>query len=305
MIARKILMGMEKMCIMGPKGSDRVRADCHMHMVLDGVEWRSAIRRHSETLNIPWIREVLATYRDLGFEYLRDGGDRWGVGKMARELAPEYGIRYRTPLAPLCKAGHYGAFIGEKYADFAEYTQLVREHRENGADFIKIMISGLMDFDHCGVLTEAGYEAGEIRELIHIAHEEGFRVMAHANGARTAEAAAMAGVDSVEHGAYLDEQALCAMKENGVIWCPTLSTFGNLRGRGRFDEEAVQGILAAARVSVKKFADMGGIIAPGTDAGAWAVPHGSLTEYELLEEILGEKTREILDRGIQAVREKF
>ena len=282
-----------------------MRADCHMHMVLDGVEWRNAIRRHSESLNIPWIREMLAIYRDLGFEYLRDGGDRWGVGKMARELAPEYGIVYKTPLAPLCKAGHYGAFIGEKYGDFKEYLELVRKHRENGADFIKIMISGLMDFDHCGVLTEAGYEAGEIRELIHIAHEEGFRVMAHANGARTAEAAAVAGVDSVEHGAYLDEEALCAMKENGVIWCPTLSTFGNLRGKGRFDEDAVREILAAASRNVARFAEMGGIIAPGTDAGAWAVPHGSLTEYELLAEILGENTQEILDRGIQAVREKF
>ena len=129
--------------------------------------------------------------------------------------------------------------------------------------------------------------------------------MAHANGARTAEAAAVAGVDSIEHGAYLDEQALCAMKENHVIWCPTLSTFGNLRGKGRFDEEAVQGILGAARQSVARFASMGGIIAPGTDAGAWAVPHGSLTEYELLEEILGEKTQAILDVGIQAVQEKF
>ena len=290
---------------MGLKGSDRVRADCHMHMVLDGVEWRNAIRRHSENLNIPWIRAQLEIYRDLGFEYLRDGGDRWGVGKMARELAPEYGIVYRTPLAPLCKVGHYGAFIGEKYADFKEYRELVCKHRENGADFIKIMISGLMDFDHCGVLTEAGYEAGEIRELIHIAHEEGFRVMAHANGARTAEAAAVAGVDSIEHGAYLDEEALRAMKENQVIWCPTLSTFGNLRGKGRFDEDAVQGILAAARVSVKKFVGLGGIIAPGTDAGAWAVPHGSLTEYELLEEILGDRSEEILEKGIRAVREKF
>ena len=224
---------------------------------------------------------------------------------MARELAPEYGIVYRTPLAPLCKAGHYGAFIGEKYADFKEYRELVNKHRENGADFIKIMISGLMDFDHCGVLTEAGYEAGEIRELIHIAHEEGFRVMAHANGARTAEAAAVAGVDSVEHGAYLDEEALWAMKENGVIWCPTLSTFGNLRGKGRFDEEAVQGILAAASQNVARFAEMGGIVAPGTDAGAWAVPHGSLTEYQLLEEILGDRTQEILERGIRAVRERF
>ena len=282
-----------------------MRADCHMHMVLDGVEWRNAIRRHSENLNIPWIREQLEIYRDLGFEYLRDGGDRWGVGKMARELAPEYGIVYRTPLAPLCKVGHYGAFIGEKYADFSEYTDLIRKHRENGADFIKIMISGLMDFDHCGVLTEAGYEAGEIRELIHIAHEEGFAVMAHANGARTVEAAAMAGVDSVEHGAYLDRDALQAMAENGCVWVPTLSAVGNLRGKGRFSEPDVQAILKSAMDNVRVFSTMGGLVAAGTDAGAWAVPHGSLTEFELLQEALGANAESVLERGFEKIRQKF
>ena len=94
---------------------------------------------------------------------------------------------------------------------------MVRKQRNNGADFIKIMISGLMDFDRFGVLTEPGMEPGQIRNLIHIAHEEGFSVMAHANGARTVEAAARAGVDSVEHGAYLDMDALFAMKENGTV----------------------------------------------------------------------------------------
>lgn len=282
-----------------------MRADCHMHMILDGVDWKKAIGRHKEGVDIGFVRKVLGTYRDLGFTYLRDGGDRWGAGAKARELATEYGITYRTPLAPLCKAGHYGAFIGEKYANFREFANLLRNHRENGADFIKIMISGLMDFDRFGVLTEEGYGADEIRELIHIVHEEGMTVMAHANGARTVEVAAMAGVDSVDHGAYLDEDALAAMKENGTIWCPTLSTVGNLRGTGRFDECAVRQILDSAGENVAKFADMGGILAPGTDAGAWAVPHGSLTEYELLEEILGDRTEEVLSRGIRAVKERF
>ena len=276
-----------------------------MHMVLDGVDWKRAIGRHSSGVDEPFVRRVLERYQELGFSYLRDGGDRWGVGAKARELAPEYGIAYRTPLAPLCKAGHYGGFIGKKYADLREYAALVREAGAGGADFIKIMISGLMDFDRCGVLTEEGLEPGEIRELIHIAHEEGFAVMAHANGARTVEAAAMAGVDSVEHGAYLDADALRAMKENNVIWCPTLSTIGNLCGKGRFDERAVRGILESAAEHVAAFAGMGGILAPGTDAGAWAVPHGSLTEYELMGEILGEQTEQILEKGIKAVRERF
>ena len=275
-----------------------MRCDCHMHMVLDGLDWKKAIQRHSDAVEEAWIRDTLENYRRLGFAYLRDGGDRWGVGKRARELAGEYGITYRTPLAPLCKAGHYGAFIGKKYENFREYANLVVQAREDGADFIKIMISGLMDFDHYGVLTEDGLAPEEIRELIHIAHEEGFAVMAHANGARTVEAAALAGVDSVEHGAYLDVDALCAMKENGTVWVPTLSAIGNLRGKGRFSEKDVEAILESAVYNVSIFAGMGRLVAPGTDAGAWAVPHGSLTEFALLEGIE-------LDAGISEITKKF
>ena len=282
-----------------------MRADCHMHMVLDGVEWRNAIRRHSENLNIPWIRQQLEIYRDLGFEYLRDGGDRWGVGKAARHLAQEYGITYVTPLAPLCKKGHYGSFIGETYETLRDYATLVQKHRQNGANFIKIMISGLMDFNQFGVLSEEGLPASIIRELIHIAHEEGFSVMAHANGARTVECAAAAGVDSVEHGAYLDQDALAAMKGSGTVWVPTLSTVGNLRGTGRFQEAAVSAILDFALENVKRFADIGGLLSAGTDAGAWSVPHGSQTELPLLRMALGEDTERILEAGETVIRAKF
>ena len=259
-----------------------MKADCHMHMILDGVDWKNAIRRHAEQPDIPWIRGVLETYRSLGYTYLRDGGDRWGAGAAARILSPEYGIKYVTPLAPLCAAGHYGSFIGEVYSDLGQYAQLVRQHRADGADFIKIMISGLMDFDRAGVLTEEGLSSALIYELIHIAHEEGFSVMAHCNGARTMEAAAVAGVDSIEHGAYPDRVALEAMADNRVVWVPTLSTVGNLRGKGRFNEQAVQAIFHRASDAISEFSEMGGILAPGTDAGAWAVPHGCATEEALL-----------------------
>lgn len=259
-----------------------MKADHHIHMVLDGVYWRDAIARHSAAVDKNFVREQLDIYRIAGYTYLRDGGDRWGVGAYAREIAPEYGITYRTPLAPLCQKGHYGSFIGDVYENTKEYADLVRQHRKNGADFIKIMISGLMDFDRYRVLSEPGLDPAIIRELIHIAHEEGFAVMAHANGPRTVEAAAVAGVDSVEHGAYLDADALCAMKEKGTVWVPTLSTIGNLRGKGRFNEAAVQKILESALENVSVFAQMGGLIALGTDAGAWEVCHGCNTEEVLL-----------------------
>lgn len=279
--------------------------DCHIHMILDGADWRSAIGRHKDGPALPWIRGVLSRYQALGITYLRDGGDRWGAGAAARALAPEYGITYRTPLAPLCKQGHYGRFIGKAYADLREYAALVRETREAGGDFIKIMISGLMDFDRFGVLTEAGLPGAEIRELIHIAHSEGMAVMAHGNGSEAALAAAAAGVDSLEHGAYLNEEALCALAEAGTVWVPTLSTIGNLRGRGRFEENAVAAILDSALENLARFAALGGLIAPGSDAGAWAVPHGSETEVPLLALALGRETEAILARGLLAIQAKF
>ena len=281
------------------------RCDCHIHMVLDGRDWKAAIARHSAGPEEGFIRRTLAAYRDAGYTYLRDGGDRWGVGRRARELAPEYGIRYRTPLANLCRSGHYGGFIGLRYENLADYARLVEKTRADGGDFIKIMISGLMDFNCFGRLSEEGLPAGEIRQLVHIAHEEGMAVMAHANGARTVEAAAGAGVDSVEHGAYLDGDALAAMAESGTVWVPTLSTVANLRGAGRFDEAAVAAITADTAQNLARFAAMGGLIACGSDAGAWAVSHGCGTEEPLLEKVLGPDAQAILSRGNAAIMEKF
>ena len=282
-----------------------MKCDVHMHMILDGQDWRAAIGRHSNQPDGAFIHAVLGRYRDAGYTYLRDGGDRWGAGMRARELAVDYGITYRTPLANLCKRGHYGAFIGKTYENFREYADLVRQTRAQGGDFIKIMISGLMDFDRFGVLTEAGLPADEIRELVHIAHEEGFAVMAHANGARTVEAAATAGVDSVEHGAYLDGDALAAMAENGTVWVPTISTVGNLRGKGRFEEDAVARIFESAAENIRCFAEMGGLLGCGSDAGAWAVPHGCGSEERLLQEILGENAMPILEKGNAQIVAKF
>lgn len=278
-----------------------------MHMLLDGVDWRAAIDGHRREPDRDLIRTRLKAYADAGFVYLRDGGDRWGVGAAAREMAPEFGITYRTPLAPLCKEGHYGAFIGEKFSDFREFAELVRKTRQDGGDFIKIMVSGLMDFDCYGRLTEEPLAPGEIAELVHIVHEEGFSVMLHANGARTVEACALAGADSVEHGAYLDEESLHAMAENDTIWCPTLSTVGNLRGKGRFDENAVRAIYDAAAENVRVFAGMGGIVSPGSDAGAWAVPHvqGGMDEYVHLHRALGENWEAVLTRGTGETRRRF
>ena len=271
--------------------------DCHIHMLLDGENWKSAIARHSVQLDKKYVRETVKMYAEKGYTYLRDGGDKWGVGAYAREVAGEYGIVYRTPLAPLSKAGHYGGFIGLQWKDMKAFADLVKMQKAQGADFCKIMVSGLMDFDRFGVLTEEALSKAEIRELVHIAKSEGLAVMAHCNGAEAMMACAEAGVDSIEHGAYPDEEALAAMQECGTVWCPTISTIGNLRGKGRFDEKNVCAIF---QKQIENVAAFRGLVALGTDAGAWAVEHGCNSEREYLDE-LGIDWK----RGSDVIQERF
>ena len=75
-----------------------MKADCHMHMILDGYDWRQAIHRHDPQPDDAFIHRMLALWQEKGYTYLRDGGDRWRAGARARELAPEYGITYVTPV---------------------------------------------------------------------------------------------------------------------------------------------------------------------------------------------------------------
>lgn len=282
-------------------------SDCHIHMVLDGVYWKDAIARHRAGVREDWVRQTLSAYRQRGITYLRDGGDRWGVCSLAARLAPEYGIRYRIPGAPIHKNGHYGGFIGRGFDTMADYRALVEDARHSGADFIKIMISGLMDFDRLGVLTDVPLTPEEIREMIAISHGEGFSVMAHANGDATVAAAIAAGVDSIEHGAYLGQETLHRLAESRTVWVPTLVTFGNLIGCGRFPDAVLKPLLEGAMENVRTAAALGALIAPGSDAGAFRVLHGqgTLDEYALLKGAIGEGCDEVLSRGIREIQARF
>lgn len=281
--------------------------DCHMHMILDGVYWKDAIARHAAQPDESLVRRTLAQYRDAGYTYLRDGGDRWGVCDLAVKLAPEYGIRYRSPGFPIYKAGHYGGFIGRGFDDFSEYRTLVRTAGAHGAQFIKIMISGLMDFGQYGVLTGEPLPSELIRDMIACAHDEGFSVMAHANGDETVRAALAGGVDSIEHGAYLTDETLCQLAGSGAVWVPTLVTIGNLIGCGRFPDAVLKPLLEYQMNAVQKAAALGAHIACGSDAGAYRVLHGQggLDEQTLLRRAIGDGADAVLDAGNAAIMARF
>lgn len=278
--------------------------ECHAHMILDGKNYKEAVGLHKNGVVEEVIRRRLEEYQAAGISFIRDGGDCYGVSKRAKELAPEYGITYLTPIFAIHQKGHYGSIVGREFTDLREYQGLVREVKAQGGDFIKIMISGLIDFNRFGRLSEEGVSPELIREMIHIAHEEGMAVMAHCNGAKTMEAAAQAGVDSIEHGAYSEKDALQAMVEHQVLWTPTVSPIGNLKGGGRFEDVVTEKITKAHLNSIQKFVNSGGHIALGSDAGAWRVSHveGLWTELAYLKEIVEESH---LEETEKMLRQKF
>ena len=281
--------------------------DCHIHMALDGGYWRDALKRHMDAPDERFIRETLERYRKQGFTYLRDGGDRWDAGLRASQIAAEYGITYRTPCFPICRKGHYGGFIGKGFETIEEFRELVKEVKARGGHFIKLMISGLMDFDHYGVLTDEPMPEDLILETTKIAHGEGFSVMAHANGDEAVQGAVKAGIDSVEHGAYLTDETLHMLSESKTVWVPTLVTIGNLIGDARFPESATKPLLAYQLDAVRKAAQYGAFLAPGSDAGAYRVFHGQggLDELALLHRALGDCADEILARGTAEIESRF
>lgn len=278
--------------------------ECHAHVIMDGENYKEAVALHKEGVKDQVIHECFQTYRDAGITFIRDGGDRYGVSKRAKELAPLYDIDYRTPVFAIHKKGHYGGIVGKAFDTPEEYRMLVHEVKESGGDFIKIMVSGLVDFSAYGILTEEGLEPSLIEEMVCMAHEEGMAVMAHCNGARTMEAAAKAGVDTIEHGAYADLQALEAMSKHQVIWTPTVSPMGNLKGSGRFEDAVTEKITAHHLGMVRIFTELGGRIALGSDAGAWKVPHvqGLRTELGFLKNIVEESH---LEETQKYIRDKF
>ena len=206
------------------RGTRKMFGECHAHIIMDGVNYRHAIDLHRNGPDDNVIREHLKIYQDRGITFVRDGGDALGVSARAKELAPEYGIDYRTPVFAIHKEGHYGSIVGKNFSTMPEFHKRVLEAKEQSADFIKIMTTGLLDFNAHGAITGTPLDATEVKEMVHIAHEEGMAVMSHTNGTYGVQAAVEAGVDSLEHGNYMNEESLAMLSESHTVWVPTLVT---------------------------------------------------------------------------------
>ena len=283
--------------------------ECHAHIIMDGVNYRHAIDLHRNGPDDNVIREHLKIYQDRGIIFVRDGGDALGVSARAKELAPEYGLVYRTPVFAIHKEGHYVSIVGKSFSTMPEFYKRVLEAKEQGADFIKIMTTGLLDFNAHGAITGTPLDAAEVKEMVHIAHEEGMAVMSHTNGTYGVQAAVEAGVDSLEHGNYMNEESLTMLSESHTVWVPTLVTVRNLLGDGRYADETLKPIIETAEENVRKSFGLGVKVAPGSDAGAYRVLHGQgiQDEMQAFVQILGneEKAYQWLIEGEMEIRKKF
>ena len=97
----------------------------------------------------------------------------------------------------------------------------VRQHYKDGADLIKIMPSGGV-LDESSSVDNAQMTIDEVKAVVAAAHDYGFTVAAHAHGAEAIRRAIIGGVDSIEHGTFMDDADMKLMKEHGTWYVPTI-----------------------------------------------------------------------------------
>ena len=254
--------------------------------MMDGGDFGNAKKTHRNGIALSSVRQFLTDLQLNGIRYFRDGGDAFGVSLAARELAPDYGIHYVTPAFAIHRKGCYGGIVGRGYSDLRDFRERILEIQTEGGTFAKLMLSGIITFRQYGELSCPGLPTAEIREITAIAHDAGYPVMVHVNGNETVRAAISAGVDSIEHGYFMNEETLHALAGSNTVWVPTLAAIEAFIGRDGFNSGVASETLSRQMESLRIAASLGAHIAAGSDSGAVGVPHGQGTknEYRLLRE---------------------
>ncbi len=277
--------------------------DLHTHLSGDpsGEFWRAA------TLPTEWHTLVAAKNAHLtaraGFTTVRDLGSRSDQVMQALRTTTETGMmpgpRIVTSGRTIAIVGGHGDTNGFRRevndvlaTDYTctgpvECAEMVRTASKYGADLIKITATG-------GVLSQQGrgleahFSDEEMRSIVKTAETLGLKVAAHAHGARGIEAAARAGVHTIEHGTYIDDAAAKAMNASGTTLVPTLMAFEGIKrniGQGFYTpvvEDKIRAVSEFAGTIMQRARRNGVKIAFGTDAGVF--PHGeNAGEFALMK----------------------
>ncbi len=267
--------------------------DLHVHLTGDpGGDFRDEAVDPDEWGVVMGVKNAALTVK-AGFTTVREAGSAQNTAFVLRRGTAEgkiVGPRIVAAGPALSIVGGHGDVTGFRKDVLAaldggytctgplECAEKVRKASRLGADVIKITATG-------GVLSQQGrgleahFTAEEMTSIANTAHSLGLRVMAHAHGARGIEAAAAAGIDTIDHGTFADEAALKVMKAKGTALVPTLMALEGVRarlGKGVYtptvEVKARQALETAGR-QVTRAKAAGVTIAFGTDAGVFE--HGS------------------------------
>lgn len=276
--------------------------DCHVHSAYAGVPDLGQL----VLKELPSLFAIRATVHarallNAGITAVRDGGST-AYADIALRQAIERGLVPGPRLSAAgyglkMTSGHGDAFYSPTVqvqqpglANSPDEARLVaRTNLKMGANHIKIIsCSG-------GVMSE-GTEAGapqftveEMRAAIDEAHKVGKRAMAHAHGTQAIKNAILAGIDSIEHGSYLDDEAIEMMLQRGIFLVPTLLAshriveHGEKGGIPQYAVRKAKQVCGDQLASFKRACDAGVKIAMGTDAGTPYNLHGeNLNELPLM-----------------------
>lgn len=287
--------------------------DTHVHLASDpGTPWWSRTVYTDEYATTVGTKNALVTVRS-GFTTVRDAGSGPNVGFALRDA-----VKNGVIIGPRILAAGVGVSIIGGHGDISgfrpevlealstgstctgavECAAKVRLLSRAGADVVKIRATG-------GVLSQQARGLGqhftdeELKSIVDTAHNLGLTVLAHAHGAEGIAAAARAGVNSIEHGTFVDDAGLKAMKEKGTYMVPTLMAFTGIServGKGVYTpqvEDKVRQTLAVMGKQIGAAKRSGVPIAFGTDAGVFE--HGrNAEEFRLMVEYGGLTPREAL-----------
>jgi imidazolonepropionase-like amidohydrolase len=287
--------------------------DMHVHLSSDpGTPFWRETTDTDELATTVGVKNAGLTVR-AGFTTVRDLGSGQNVGFALRD-----GVEKKYFAGPRIIASGPAISITGGHGDISGYrkevvdalsahntcsgadacAERVRQAARAGADVIKITATG-------GVLSQQArgldkhFTTAELSAIMETAHTLGLKVAAHAHGPRGIETAALAGVDSIEHGTFADDAALKAMKAKGAYMVPTLMAFTGLTeriGKSIYTpavEAKARVALAQVGKALKASKNLGVPIAFGTDAGVFE--HGrNAQEFAMLVRMGGLTPREAL-----------
>jgi imidazolonepropionase-like amidohydrolase len=295
--------------------------DAHTHLFLDGApvnfEERKQYLLQSPEWQLERAKVRMSRLVRMGVLGVRDAGDKVAVGlrlqAMYRARKSGVPIPYLdSPGAAIHHKGRYGSFMADPIENYASPADCVRSRKKDGAHRIKLIPTGIINFEKGAVTTPPQMTLDELNQFVEAAKAEGMQTFAHASGADGIQHGILAGVSSIEHGFFVTDEQLQLMRDRQVAWVPTfipvqvqIDRAGEMGWKPEIVDQ-LKRIIDGHRRSLARASKMGVRIVAGSDAGSCGVAHGLGFYLELEAMQLGGMSEwEVLNAATGASYEAF